>query len=872
MERGTRLGPYEIVGRLGAGGMGEVYRARDTRLGREVAVKVLAAEFTMDPDRLRRFELEARAVAALNHPNILALHDVGSHDGSPFLVTELLEGESLRDALSRGAMPVRKAVQLAVQLAQGLAAAHQKGIIHRDLKPENVFVGNDGHIKILDFGIAKLAPPRSAEELAKATTVVEATEAGRVPGTVAYMSPEQVRGLPVDQASDIFGFGCVLYEMMSGRKAFGRATVADTMSAILHEDPDDIEPTSGLLSGSLRQVLRRCLEKRPGDRFSSAHDLAFALEAVASDDSAGSAAGAPGHRQIARVWLAAAAASGALAVVAGVWIARSAREEGLPAFHTRQVTGQLGTLGKASISPGGDEIAYAAGEHGSSGLWITDVRGGKALRLAPTAVHATDPAWFPDGSALVFTAEEGTARSIWKVSRFGGAPILLVPDAKQGAPSPDGSRVAFARAGEDGFSRIWVAELGAVDQARRITGPGDGLFDHESPAWSPNSKTICYSDARDLWLVPAAGGRARPVMKDDAEDSQPAWSADGRHLYFMSAREGTIALWRIPAAGGRPVRVTDGTGSERFPSLSRDGRRLAFVSRHASGGIALADLRTDRVARLQEGSFASLPAIAPDRSALVFVSQIAGSSTLRSVALRDGAPAGESVVLADQAGDLVSPAFSPDGRWVAYYRAIEGRREVWVIPSTGGLPVNFSGHAGQDVQPAWSPDSRQIAFVSDRGGAYQIWAAPFADGRRAGEPRRLTSNQGAASYPTWSPDGKTIAYRVLAGDEMDDVWVVPADASGPSRRLTSGAQAGCLRWFGASGEILVSGLWGGRFLALRLLDPATGALRPFALPASVVLDPDLVDFDLSPDGSLMALFEGRGEGVIWVREAEQGSF
>jgi serine/threonine protein kinase/Flp pilus assembly protein TadD len=277
LSPGARLGPYELVALLGAGGMGEVYRARDTRLDRAVAIKVLPAEFAADPDRLHRFEQEAKAVAALDHPNILALHDIGTHDGAPFIVTELLEGESLRERLSGGAMPVRKAIETAVQIAQGLAAAHEKGIIHRDLKPGNVFITKDGRVKILDFGIAKLAAPRSADEAARASTVVEATEAGTTLGTVGYMSPEQVRGQPVDHRADIFALGCVVYEMLAGHGPFAAATDADTVAAILSADPRPLVEAGTEIAQGLEAIVLRCLEKRPEDRFTSARDVAFAL-------------------------------------------------------------------------------------------------------------------------------------------------------------------------------------------------------------------------------------------------------------------------------------------------------------------------------------------------------------------------------------------------------------------------------------------------------------------------------------------------------------------------------------------------------------------------------------------------------------------
>jgi serine/threonine-protein kinase len=277
VQPGSRLGPYEIIASIGAGGMGEVYRARDTRLGRDVAIKVLPAEFASDPERLRRFEQEARAVAALDHPNILALYDVGTHEGAPYIVTQLLEGESLRERLQAGSLTPRKAIEVGAEIAQGLAAAHDKGIIHRDLKPWNVFITKDGHVKILDFGLAKLVAPRSVVEPAQASTVVEATEAGTALGTVGYMPPEQVRGQVVDQRSDIFSFGCVMYEMLSGRPPFRRDTAADTTSAILHEEPAELSRVATGVPAALERVVRRCLEKEPDERYQSSRDVGFAL-------------------------------------------------------------------------------------------------------------------------------------------------------------------------------------------------------------------------------------------------------------------------------------------------------------------------------------------------------------------------------------------------------------------------------------------------------------------------------------------------------------------------------------------------------------------------------------------------------------------
>src|SRR6202167_6294459 len=298
LASGTKLGPYEIVSPVGAGGMGEVYRARDTRLGRDVAIKVLPESLAHDADRLRRFEQEARTIAALNHPNILGIHDIGTHDGAPFLVSEFLEGQTLREKLVSRQLSVRRAVEYALGIAQGLAAAHEKGIVHRDLKPENVFVTRDGRVKVLDFGLAKLVRPEENHETS-VTLTNPATLPGMVMGTVGYMSPEQVRGEPIDPRSDIFSFGAVLYEMLTGKRAFKRETSAETMTAVLREEPPELNDTGWQGPLGLQRILTRCLEKGVERRFQSASDLAFAIEWLGGTSSTRSVA----QPKATRAWL-----------------------------------------------------------------------------------------------------------------------------------------------------------------------------------------------------------------------------------------------------------------------------------------------------------------------------------------------------------------------------------------------------------------------------------------------------------------------------------------------------------------------------------------------------------------------------------------
>ena len=363
LAAGARLGPYEILAPIGAGGMGEVYRARDSRLKREVAVKVLPATFSADADRLRRFEQEAQTAGGLNHPNITAVHELGTHDDAPYIVTELLEGETLRARLSGGAIPVRKATDYAIQIASGLAAAHEKGIVHRDLKPENLFLTNDGRVKILDFGLAKLTQTEGqAQQHSNLPTA--ATEPGVVLGTLGYMSPEQVKGRPADARSDIFAFGAILYEMLSGSRAFHRETAAETMSAILREEPPELSATNRNVPPGLDRVVRHCLEKNPEERFHSAHDLAFDLRALsdASTPVLSSASGRVAAVPASRRGVLITAALGAAAAAAAFLIGRGTVRETPPSF--RQMTFRRGAILSARFAPDGQTVVYSAAWEG----------------------------------------------------------------------------------------------------------------------------------------------------------------------------------------------------------------------------------------------------------------------------------------------------------------------------------------------------------------------------------------------------------------------------------------------------------------------------------------------------------------------------
>src|SRR5215813_2093017 len=409
---GTKLGRYEIRSKVGEGGMGEVYQGRDTQLGRDVAVKVLPTTVSTDPDRLRRFEQEACAASALNHPNILVVHDIGAHDGTTYVVSELLEGETLRKRIGGTSLTQRRAIEYALQIAHGLAAAHEKGIVHRDLKPDNIFITNDGRVKILDFGLAKLTQLDGDRSQTDVPTRRVDTDPGKVMGTVGYMSPEQVKGRPVDHRSDIFSFGAILYEMLSGRRAFHGESAAETMSAILKEDPSDLSETNQKISPGLERLVNHCLEKNPGERFHSASDLAFALEALSGSvpTSAQTIAIYPlSPRRLTRRELALASVAAVAVVVAIVLVIALFRAYSRRApIDARAVRFFINppdktSFGSFAISPDGLRLAFIATDSGKSLLWVRPLDSLEAQPL-PGTEAATDPFWSPDSRFIGFFA------------------------------------------------------------------------------------------------------------------------------------------------------------------------------------------------------------------------------------------------------------------------------------------------------------------------------------------------------------------------------------------------------------------------------------------------------------------------------------
>ena len=897
LTAGTRLGPYEIQAPLGAGGMGEVYKARDTRLGRPVAIKVLPAYAAANPDRRRRFEYEARAASALAHPNICVLHDIGCETPSVpstppageaplhFLVMEFVDGRTLADRLRSGPLPIPQVLDIGAQIADALAAAHARGIVHRDLKPANVMLtGSSGtpRVKLLDFGLAKLSP--QIFEVADQTPTISVPDAltspGEFLGTLPYMAPEQLEGKEADARSDIFALGCVLYEMLTGKRAFGGSSMASVISGIMAAAPPSASALQPVTPYALDRLISGCLARDRSERRESAHDLAEDLRSISAVDSGRLVLPAPapeassngsrsGDRRWASRWKVFAA--GGLTVLAAVvaayvWSDGRTGDDSLLRAVPTQLTSEDGAQAEPALSPDGRQVAYVSFRGGTPHVWLVDANGTATRQLTDGDDPDRDPAWSEDGSAILFTRTRDGRQGIWMVPALGGAAALVVPDAADPAVSPDGTRLAFVReVAPSAESRVFVGPMGRPEEAKQVTTDADGRWQHRHPAWSPDGSLICYRAHHALWTIRPDTGEAQRLTLDNESARHPAWSADGKSVYYTSGREGTIALWKVDVGRrSSPERKTLGSGTESDPSVSRDGRTLVYTTADEDFNVVVRDLATGAERPFGGRRSEQMPRFALGGSALVFVSdRVEGRDELWEQRLEDGAAAGEARrITRHDGGNVVHPAVSPDGRWIAYYRVVDDQRDIWVVAADGTSPVQITNDQAPDIQPAWSPDGATLAFTSERGGLFHIWVTPIADGRPAGQARQVTRGAAREMAPEWSPDGAWIAYTVEPTASNGDVWLIRADGSGGPTRITTGAGALRIRWLEPE-RMAVSGMWGAATLSVRYLNPLT---REVSIPAPPIVfgdDPSMCDFDVDPAHGRMAFGRVTRNGNLW---------
>ena len=746
LTSGARIGPFEIAGWIGAGGMGEVYRARDTRLGREVAIKVISEHFSRDPQRVHRFEQEACAAGQLNHPNVLAVYDVGVHNGTPYIVSELLTGESLRIRLSHGRLAPYRAIDYARQTAEGLAAAHAKGIVHRDLKPDNLFVTIDDRIKILDFGLAKLLQTTDPAIPAGADT-----EIGSVLGTTDYMSPEQVRAESVDIRTDIFSLGIILQEMLTGRAPFARTTTADTMAAILKDDPVVLSPAE--LPASVERIVSRCLEKAREMRFQSARDLAFGLEGLANTplSSRSRAYWFGWIRKPALPW----AVVASLAATLAVTFYQSPVPRSVQTTTPYRLSVDLGAdaalapfnvqFGNAlAISPDGTTLAFVAQRNPgvTPQLYVRRLDEQRAKAL-PGTEGANAPFFSPDGTWIGFD----TGLQVKKVAVTGGAPLVVANETSfRGAAWNADATLVLSPGQTPGVRLMRVPPSGGTPSP--LTTLAEDEVIHVWPQLLPGGKAVLYTSSH----VTGAFNDANLVVQSLPVGTSKVVQRGGYHgLYVRSghiiyAHDG--ALYALPfdadrlESTGPAVRVLDGLASNAI-----------------TGGVQFS---------------------VSDSGTLVY---------LPGRSLGTGAPLdlvdrqGHTTPLRATLANWFTPAFSPDGQRVAF-SIREGPSEagdIWVHHAGGPSLVRVTSDPALDAKPVWTPDGRRITFASDRGDPTSIpnlyWQ--FADG--SGRAQRLTTSSNEQQPGSWHPSGRFLAFEELHADTMRDVMILPMegdDASG----------------------------------------------------------------------------------------------
>jgi Tol biopolymer transport system component len=827
---GTRLGPYEVLAPLGAGGMGEVYRARDTRLGREVALKLIPPEHFGDDVARARFHQEARTLSSLSHPNIASLFEFDSEQGTEFLVMELVSGTSLRAKVTAGPLTMKEFFPLAIQMAQGLEAAHAVGIVHRDLKPENLMVTPRGHLKILDFGLAKF----TAAAHVGAATASYVTEAGGAPGTIPYMAPEQLRGEPADSRIDLYAAGAVLYEMATGRRVFEESG-AVLVDAILNREPVPPSAVNPRIPSPLNEAILKALDKEPNRRYQSARELAIDLERAADAVTRRTTHYRP--PPLAR-WRSVLLPAAAVAIlITGIWLGtlRESVGSGRTSFGVDativQLTSYAGSETSGALSPDGKFFAFVAEKSGASDLWVRQVSGGEPVQLTHDRAPKGDVVYTSDGQSMYFFSQG----AIWRIPALGGNPRKVVPGARSPSPSRDGTQLAYVRVldKELGGQPQWVApsaiEIANADgTAPRKIYQAAAL---QQVSWSPDGAWLAFTkgdlfDTVNLYVIDPQGQRKRQVTQFGyGSVNSMSWFPDSHRLVISRAFEanpiGSFDLAIVAIDGGPLRRLTLNAAVQLLlPSLSADGTKLLATSLATEREVWKVPLGSDpasngaKATRLLDKSWDPMwTHVSHDGSALLFNSSAAGSRNLWSLPLNGATPPRQITTVPRSV--LTHSSLSPDGSQVAYVSLQSGNAKIWIMNTDGSGATQLTSGPGQDFWPSWSPDSRWIAFGSTRGGHPAIWKVPAGGG-----PPVLVSSNGAridfspvdnriaytdwlrwhigivdsetkkvsldlpmADFPTlpvWSPDGRYLSVVRNDTQDADAIWIVDAQ-TGQSR-------------------------------------------------------------------------------------------
>ena len=793
---GRRVLHFDILEKLGEGGMGVVFKARDTHLDRFVAIKVLPADKVADPDRRRRFVQEAKAASALQHPNIITVHDIARADGLDFIVMEHVEGRTLDAMIPRAGLKPGDALTLGVQIARALAAAHAQGIVHRDIKPANVMVTPGGTAKVLDFGLAKLNEIAGPIPGTDTRTAAARTGEGVVLGTAAYMSPEQAEGKPADARSDIFAFGAVLYEMVTGRRAFtGDSTIA-TLSAVLHQEPKPLEG----LPHDLEKTIRRCLRKDPDKRFQHMDDVRVALEELKEESDSGTlspAAPSPARSRPRRRLAWAIAAVFVLLVVAGVawrWAVPSA-PAGPPTLVP--LTTFPGNERQPAFSPDGKQVAFSwnGPKEDNYDIYVMLVGTDTPVRLTTNAAADGLPVWSPDGRRMAFV-RRGVKLAVMLMSALGGSERELAETAQDPWQpsldwSPDGRYIAFPAVSAPGARSQIVLQSPDTGERRAVSAPSSDTDEDRKPQFSPDGKVLAFvrahNDVGSIAIVSLAGplDDARIISPASARVSSFAWTRDSREMVFTGTYQGTPGVWRMPANGQTSPVAVPGVGPvlENL-AIAPQGAYLAYQISHQDANIWRLALEQGRPAAAPVRVVASTrddtaPDYSPDGKRIVFASTRSGGYEIWVCGADGSNPTQVTRLGAPVSG---SPRWSPDGRTIAFDSNGEGQAEIYTVHVDGGPPRHLTTRAGFDAVPTWSRDGHWIYFTSDRSGSQQLWKLPAEGGTAV----QITRHGGVNAFE--SADGKTLYYA--KGIDVPGIWRVPV-AGGEEVPILDAPEAHC---------------------------------------------------------------------------------
>jgi Tol biopolymer transport system component/predicted Ser/Thr protein kinase len=880
---GKTLSHFRIIRRIGEGAMGVVYEAEDTTLDRKVALKTLPAELAADEERRSRFEREAKSIAALNHPNIVTVHSVQEDQGVHFITMELVEGRKLSESIPRNGISLARFFKIALPAADALSAAHQRGITHRDLKPDNIMINDDGRVKLLDFGLAKLQPTVESEVIETLVSPAYATQEGVILGTVAYMSPEQAVGKEADHRSDIFSLGVILFEMATGKQPFEGDTSISVLTSIIRDTAPSVSRLNPRLPGHLGRIIRRCLAKEPRKRYPTAQGLYNDLEGLKEELESGEhELEGIGTRDLAGErrrwpWL---AAIGAVAV-AGIFLGSAFFRPQHDVIRVQQtmLTTVPGEENDPSWSPDGNRVAYSSDESGNWDIWIRQVSvvGAKTNLAVDHDGYDGKPSGSPNGEWIAFVSDRGS-EGIFYMPVTGGrvSQLVSIPfdysssESLRSIPSlgwsPDGSQMAYTIRGE----LYTVPFPGGAPTRVPIE------VNAAEPAWSPDGDRIAFTEVTGessttlttIWTVRTDGTSPVQITSGEYYDRRPTWSADGKRMFRISDQGGSIDIWSVPVnSRGRPVGLeTPLTGGAGVGSLaiSPDGARLSYSKVAESANIWSIDTVTDRTYRIDEATqltswnnLIEFLAFSPDREWLAFDSNRSGNSDIWLMR-KDGT---ELQQLTRDPDHDFAPSWSPDGSQVLFYSFRTGNRDLFLISASGGTAEQLTDSPADDRFARWSPAGDRIAFYSDRSGNYELWLIDL--GTR--ELKQLTTSAAEDAYPIWSPDGTELIFRSDRTGNLE-VYRIAVDGGEPVQLTDQGWTAlWLLAWDAVSGVVYVTadggpGVEGRNIWAV---SPADGSAR---VQVDFQQSRRYPSYSLATDGRNLYFPVSERAGDIWVAD------